>query len=146
MQTDIAMKLRIALLAAALAVTSAPAFAEPVKGFYFRVERNQPKVEGIYSVGGYSYKDMHVMMAKYCKSGKITQFANVGKQRKRRGQVLQKFQAVCAACMPDRFKGSFVGIEIEYITKGEYSGKHLVEITGSDGAGNMVYLRETTTP
>ena len=49
--------------------------------------------------------------------------------------------------MPNRFKGKTVGIEIEFITKNnEYQGKHLVEITTSDGSGNIVYLRETIKP
>lgn len=139
--------LRFVLPMVAILSANAAFAAEPIKGFFFRLERGTPKVEGIYSVGGYEIGQMRGMMAKYCKGGKIGQIAHVGKARKRRGQVLQKFETTCAGGMPDRFKGSTLGIEIEYITKkNEYQGKHLVEITTSDGSGNIVYLRETIKP
>ncbi|MFZ7090499.1 hypothetical protein [Primorskyibacter sp. 2E233] len=140
-------KIRFALpLIAVLGATPAVA-ADPIKGFFFRLERSSQKVEGLYSVGGYSLTEITGMMRKYCKGGKIGQIAHVGKARKRRGQVLQKFETTCAGGMPERFKGKSAGIEIEYITKNnEYKGKHLVEITTSDGRGNIVTLRETIQP
>ena len=133
-------------LAAVVTLTAVPAQAEPIKGFFFRLERGTPKVEGIYSVGGYSPAQMVSMMRKYCNGGKIGQIAHVGKARKRRGQILQKFQTSCAGGMPARFKGKTAGIEIEYITKGTHKGKHLVEITTSDGLGNILHLVESTRP
>jgi len=136
----------LATLAAVLVVMAAPAQAEAIKGFFFKLKRGTPVVEGIYAVGGYTAAEMVSMMGKYCAGGKIGQIAHVGKARKRRGQILQKFQTTCAGGMPQRFKGSTVGIEIEYITQGEYAGQHLVEITGSDGLGNMIYTRETIRP
>jgi hypothetical protein len=86
------------------------------------------------------------MMRDYCKGRKIGNITHVGKARKRRGQVLQKFKTTCAGGLQDRFKGKTAGFEIEYITKGRYKNKHLVEITTSDGKGNILYLKETTRP
>ena len=139
--------IRFALPLVALLSANSAMAADPIKGFFFRLERGSTKVEGLYSVGGYEIGQMRGMMAKYCKGGKIGQIAHVGKARKRRGQVLQKFETTCAGGMPNRFKGKTVGIEIEFITKtNEYQGKHLVEITTSVGSGNIVYLRETIKP
>lgn len=137
---------RAALCLAVFTATAAPA-AEPIKGFFFRLERGTPKVEGIYSVGGYDIAQIRGMMARYCQGGKIGQIAHVGKARKRRGQVLQRFETTCSGSIPARFKGKSVGIEIEFITKNnEYRGKHLVEILTSDGNGNLHLLRETIQP
>ena len=134
------------LCACLLALTATPALADPIKGFYFRLERGTPTVEGIYSVGGYSVSELSGMMKKYCKGGKIGEFAHVGKAKKKRGQILQKFSTTCAGGPLDRFKGKSTGIEIGYITSGKYAGKHLVEITTSDGKGNILNLKETIKP
>ena len=136
----------IAAIIGISATAASAAGAETVKGFYFRLERGTPRVEGIYSVGGYDPAQLVSMMGRYCEAGKIGQIAHVGKARKRRGQILQKFQTSCPGRMPARFRGKSAEIEIEYITNGEYKGKHLVEITTSDGLGNIVYLPETIRP
>jgi hypothetical protein len=136
------------LLATALLV-AAPANAEPVKGFFFRLERDSTNVDGLYVIGGYSPAQVVSMMRQYCKGGQIGDFAHVGRARKRKGQVLQKFRTTCAGGKIDRldrFGGKTTGFEIEYITEGQYAGEHLVEITGSDGLGNIIHALETTTP
>ena len=139
-------RLTLPAIAAILGICATAASAEAVKGFYFRLERGTPRVEGIYSVGGYDPAQLVSMMGRYCEAGKIGQIAHVGKARKRRGQILQKFQTSCPGRMPARFRGKSAGIEIEYITNGEYKGKHLVEITTSDRLGNIVDLLETIRP
>lgn len=146
MRRPLAALCALAAAAVLAATTPAPAQAQAIKGFFFKLKRDTQKVEGIYVVGGYTPAEMVSMMSRYCKGGKIGQIAHAGKARKRRGQILQKFETTCAGGMPDRFGGSTVGIEIEYITQGEYAGQHLVEITGSDGLGNIVYGRETIRP
>lgn len=140
------MRIKHFLLPLLLLGTAAPAQADPIKGFYFRLTKGSPAIEGIYSVGGYTPNQLVSMMRPYCKGGKVGGFAHTGKAKKRRGQILQKFQASCAGGPPDRFKGKSTGIEIEYITEGRYAGKHLVEITTSDGKGNIVTLLETANP
>ena len=136
------------LLAAPL-LAAAPAHAEPKKGLFFQLKRDSANVEGVYFVGGYTPAQIVSLMRAYCMGGKIGEFAHVGKALKRRGQVLQKFQTTCAGGkidLPDGFNGKTTAFEIEYITEGQYAGKHLVEITGSDGLGNIVHKIETTTP
>lgn len=128
-----------------LPLLSSPVLAQ-TKGFYFALERGTQTVEGVLAVDGYTTAEMRGMMAKYCKGGKIGDLTYVGKAKKRKGVLLQKFATTCAGGPLDRFKGKRTGFEIEYITSGEYAGKHLVEITGSDGSGNIVYLRETIKP
>lgn len=136
----------VVLAFAATVILSTSASAE-LQAFGFSMKRGSPDVSGIFVVDGYTPAQMVKMMGTYCKNGRVTDLAYVGKPRKRRGLVLQKFKATCAAGHLDRFKGKRSSYEIEYITKaGEFQNKHLVEITTSDGLGNVLYLRETIRP
>lgn len=122
-----------------------PALAE-LKYVSFSIKRGDPLVKGRMVVDGYTVPQITKMMGVYCKGRPISDFTFKGKPRKKRGYILQKFTATCATGPLDRFKGSSGAYEIEYITKGEYKNKHLVEITTSDGNGNIVYLREFARP
>lgn len=123
-----------------------PAAAE-TKAFFFSLERGKQEVKGTTVVDGYTVKEMHSFIRQYCKGGKVGQIAYTGKARKRRGKLLQKFVTTCEGGPHDRFKGKRSSYEVEFITQaGEYRNKHLVEITTSDGKGNILYLRETARP
>ena len=112
----------------------------------FSVKRGSTDVSGMYLVNGYSTAEMTRLMRKYCKGGKVGQFVLKGKPRKKRGVLRQKFETTCAGGLPDRFKGKRASFEIELVTEGDYKNKHLVEILTSDGAGNIIFLKETTKP
>jgi len=135
------------VLAVAATVIMSTSASAGLQAFGFSMKRGSPEVSGVFVVEGYSPTQMVKMMSAYCKNGRVQDLAYVGKPRKRKGLVLQKFTATCASGHLDRFKGKRSSYEIEYITKaGEYQNKHLVEITTSDGAGNILYLRETIRP
>ncbi|KIC10005.1 hypothetical protein RA19_12650 [Leisingera sp. ANG-M1] len=137
-------KLFISLTTAAL--LASPAVAEPVKGFGFSMKRGKPAIKGVLVVDGYSQQQIRKMMSVYCKGGDVGALELTGKPRKKRGYVLQKFTTTCQGGPLDRFKGKNSSYEIEYITEGEYRNKHLVEITTSDGLGNILYLKEFARP
>ncbi len=138
--------LRSCLFAFAVCIAMPTSAQAELKAFGFSMKRGSEEVKGTLVVDGYSLKQMHSMMRKYCTGGQVEQFTFVGKPRKRRGLVLQKFKTTCAGGPLQRFKGKSSSYEIELIKEGEYKNKHLVEITTSDGAGNIVYLRETIKP
>lgn len=50
----LSLKPFLTALAAVFIVTVAPAQAEAIKGFYFKLRRATPAVEGVYAVGGYT--------------------------------------------------------------------------------------------
>ena len=131
------------VVAAMLLATSVDA---QTKAFGWSMKRGKAAVEGTFVVDGYTIQQIHGMMRRFCAGGDLGQFKLVGKARKKRGLVLQKFSTTCAGGPLPRFKGSRSSFEIELINKGEYKNQHLVEITTSDGAGNLLYLRETIRP
>lgn len=123
-----------------------PASAAP-KAVFFSLERGKTEVKGTLVVDGYSPNEVRSFIRQYCKGGKVGEITPTGKPRKKRGNVLQKFATTCAGGPQDRFRGKRSSYEVEFITKdGQYKNKHLVEITTSDGKGNIVYLRETVRP
>lgn len=123
-----------------------PASAAP-KAVFFSLERGTAEVSGTLVVDGYSVKEVRNFIRQYCKGGAVGEITPSGKPRKKRGNILQKFTTTCAGGPHDRFRGKRSSYEVEFITKdGQYKNKHLVEITTSDGKGNIVYLRETVRP
>lgn len=136
---------RIGILVLA-AIFLTPSAHAQTKAFGWSMKRGKAEVEGMFVVDGYTISQMYGMMRRYCAGGDLDQFELVGKARKRRGLVLQKFTTQCAGGPLPRFKGSRSSFEIEFIKKGEYRNQHLVEITTSDGAGNLLYLKETIQP
>ncbi len=136
--------------AAMLGFIAALCFAAPanadVKAFGFSMKKGKANVEGVFIVDGYTMAEMQSLLSQYCRGGKVGAFRFEGKARKRRGLLRQKFTTECPGGPLERFKGSRSSFEIEFIRQGEYKNQHLVEITTSDGAGNLIYLRETTRP
>lgn len=123
-----------------------PASAAP-KAVFFSLERGVTEVTGTLVVDGYSPEEVRSFIRQYCKGGKVGGITTTGKPRKKRGNILQEFATTCAGGPQDRFRGKRSSYEVEYITQeGQYKNKHLVEITASDGKGNIVYLRETVRP
>ncbi|MEM9637192.1 MAG: hypothetical protein AAGA94_06055 [Pseudomonadota bacterium] len=137
---------RTLLLAAAATLALAGAAQAQVKAFGFSMKPGSTEVKGTLVVDGYTLAQMRGMMGKYCQGGQIGDITYTGNPRKRRGMVLQKFKTTCAGGPLSRLAKGRSSYEIEFITKGEYKNQHLVEITTSDGKGNVVYLREAAQP
>lgn len=132
-------------LTAALLLTAAPAGAEALNAVGFSLKRAAPDVGGAYVVDGYSAAELRSLIGLYC-AGSVGEIVNVGGPQKKRGLVLQKFRSTCAGGLSDRFAGKSAAFEIEKMRKGEMQGRHVAEVTTSDGRGNVVYFRETVFP
>ncbi|MCB6177100.1 hypothetical protein LHP98_03020 [Rhodobacter sp. Har01] len=132
-------------LPTALLLAATPALAEPLQAFGFSLKRARPDVEGFYVVDGYAAGEMRSLIGLYC-AGSVGDIVNVGPPKRKRGLMLQKFRSTCSGGLSGRFQGKSASFEIELMQKGEHRGRHVAEITSSDGSGNVVYLRETVAP
>ena len=128
------------------ALLAGPAFAAERQYVNFRMEQGKATVKGAFYLNGYTLPQISKMMSVYCKGGNVGPIELDGKPRKKRGKLRQKFTTTCPGGRLSRFKGRSTTFEIEYFTDGEYKNKHLVEISGSDGLGNLIYLREFAKP
>jgi len=135
----------VAVLAASLVLPATASLAAPLNAFGFSLKRASSDVSGLYVVDGYSAGELRSLIGLYC-AGSVGEIVNVGKPQKRRGMVLQKFRSTCSGGLSSRFKGKSASFEIELMRSGDHAGRHVAEITTSDGSGNMVYLRETVSP
>lgn len=136
---------KLAILATSLSFLVTAADAD-TQYFNFRIDKKSPEVTGMFLVDGYSYAQMGRVISKYCGGAKVAQFSLVGKPRKKRGHVRQKFATSCSGGAKNAYKVNGALIEVEFITEGTYKNKHLVEITTRDGAGNLQFLKETIKP
>lgn len=123
-----------------------PALAAEHQYVNFRMEQGKATVTGAFYLDGYTPTQIRRMMSVYCKGGNVGPIEPNGKPRKKRGKLRQKFTTTCPGGRLSRFKGRSTTFEIEYFTDGQYRNKHLVEISGSDGLGNLIYLREFAKP
>ncbi|WP_186766357.1 hypothetical protein [Falsiphaeobacter marinintestinus] len=52
--------------------------------------------------------------------------------------LVQKYTTTCSGGLVSKYKGSSAAFEVELMP----DGRTLVEITTSDGSGNIIYLKE----
>ncbi|MEB8386102.1 hypothetical protein OO012_02580 [Rhodobacteraceae bacterium KMM 6894] len=106
----------------------------------YSLSKKRAEIKGAYFVDGYTTSDVQRFVAQDC-NGKIGQMKLLGKPRKKRGHLVQKFSIDCPGGPAARYPGA-MSIEIEQMA----DGKHLAEMSGSDGMGNMVYSKEFRKP
>ena len=133
------MKKPFAVILAALIALGSPAMATD-KYLNYSLSKKRTAIKGLYIVDGYSTGEVQRFVNQDC-NGKIGQMKLVGKPRKKRGHVIQKFEIDCPGGPIARYPG-VMSIEIEQMA----DGKHLAEMSGSDGLGNMVYNKEYRKP
>ncbi|MCZ4351319.1 hypothetical protein O4H61_02210 [Roseovarius aestuarii] len=134
------MKTSLTIAVAAALMTLTTAAQAETKFLAYSLSQKRAEIKGAFYVGGYTTGDVQRFVAQDC-NGKIGQMKLLGKPRKKRGQEIQKFAIACPGGPNPRYPGA-MSIEIEQMA----DGKHLAEMTGSDGMGNMVYNKEFRKP
>lgn len=133
------MKKSFAAVLAALIALGSPALAAD-KYVTYNLSKKRAAIKGLYIVDGYSTGEVQRFVNQDC-NGKIGQMKLVGKPRKKRGHLIQKFEIDCPGGPAARYP-SAMSIEIQKMD----DGRHLVEMFGGDGAGNLVQSTEYRKP
>lgn len=103
----------------------------------YSISSKNAEVKGRYTVNGYSAAQIKRFMAKDCR-GKVGDIALVGKPRKKRGVLSQKFKTTCTGGLSSRHKGSRASFSVSK----QPNGKNVAFVLGSDGLGNIVKFKE----
>jgi hypothetical protein len=117
-----------------IATLAAPSFAAAQSKQFvnYSIENKSTKVTGRFSVDGYSTAQMMKFMSQDCR-GKVGNMALVGKARKKKGVLQQKFQATCEGGLSSKYKGKRASFSIVK----QADGRNLAYVLGSDGLGNV---------
>ena len=93
------------VVALGLSIAMAGVASAQIQFVSFSMKRGKAEVKGTLALNGYSISQTRDMMSEFCKGGQLGEIAYVGKPRKRKGNVFQKFTTTCAGGPLDRFKG-----------------------------------------
>lgn len=112
-------------------------FADSTKMAAYAFSSKRTTIKGAFIVDGYTSAQVMAYVAQDC-DGAPDQMSLVGKPRKKRGHVIQKFQTNCEVGLTSNYKGRTASFEVQEMD----DGRTLVEIMTSDGSGNVVLLKE----
>ena len=112
-------------------------FADSTKFADYAFSSKRTTIKGAFVVDGYTPAQVMTYIAQDC-NGTPGQMSLVGKPRKKRGNIIQKFQTNCEGGLTSKYKGRTASFEVQEMD----DGRTLVEIFTTDGKGNMVLLKE----
>lgn len=121
---------KIIVAATALCLCGALPAAAADKYVSYRIKKKTPTVEGTLLVDGFSLSEIQKFVRKNC-AGNVGDIALVGKPRKKRGNLLQKFKTTCSGGPAQRYAGAkSVTLEHELMPDGRVLTEMLYGLNG----------------
>ena len=121
---------KIIVAATALCLCGALPASAADKYVSYRIKKKTPTVEGTLLVDGFSLSEIQKFVRKNC-AGNVGDIALVGKPRKKRGNLLQKFKTTCSGGPAQRYAGAkSVTLEHELMPDGRVLTEMLYGLNG----------------